>query len=446
MTTDSSGSWRFDALHALIGGSCPIAPDFRFTGLNRLETAKPGELSFLSSSRYRDQARLTLASAVLVRPDDCRMLGQGTRAWLVDDPYLSYARVSSLWRTPRKPWWVEAFTGTAREQRDAEPEGSVAVGTAAGRDMLQGEGTVLGKGVALGDGAILGKGVVLGDGAILGKGVVLGDGAILGKGVVLGAGVVAGSGVVLDDRVIVAPGCFLGSRLRVGEESLLGPGVRINEEVELGSMVDLRAGVVIEHGCAIGNRVRIHANSVIGADGFGFAPTPESTWVKIEQLGRVVIGDDVEIGALCSIDRGALGDTRIGRGSKLDNQIQIGHNVCIGEHCAIAGCVGIAGSTELGDRVRVGGGAGILGHLRIADDVVIAAMSLISESISAPGFYGSSYPQMRNADWERSAAIVRQLPQLRRRLMRLEALARVRPDGPAGQSRPEPDGEGGASD
>jgi len=239
--------------------------------------------------------------------------------------------------------------------------------------------------------------------------------------VVLGQGVVLGRGVVLGPGVNLGPGCSVGERACVGSGSRIGPGARIGTDVILGCEVELRAGVVVEHACRVGDRVRIHANTVLGADGFGFARSGEGRWIKIAQLGAVVVGDDVEIGALCSIDRGALDDTRIGRGSKLDNQIQVGHNVCIGEDCAIAGCVGIAGSTVLGNRVLVGGGAGILGHLRIADDVVIAAMSLISRSIAEPGLHGSSYPQMRNADWERSAAVVRQLPALRRRLIRVEA-------------------------
>jgi len=391
VSPETSRSLAFGHLHALIGGDCALAPDFRFLGLRSLESATPTDLSFLSSAHYRAQARATKAAAVLVRLQHRALLSPHTVAWIVDDPYLAYARASALWVTPREPWWDSTLRRGNPDEvgiRHAEP---------------------------VCDGAVAHREVVLGPGVVLGQGVELGEGVSLGQGVVLGRGVVLGPGVNLG------PGCSVGERACVGSGSRIGPGARIGTDVILGCEVELRAGVVVEHACRVGDRVRIHANTVLGADGFGFARSGEGRWIKIAQLGAVVVGDDVEIGALCSIDRGALDDTRIGRGSKLDNQIQVGHNVCIGEDCAIAGCVGIAGSTVLGNRVLVGGGAGILGHLRIADDVVIAAMSLISRSIAEPGLHGSSYPQMRNADWERSAAVVRQLPALRRRLIRVEA-------------------------
>ena len=233
--------------------------------------------------------------------------------------------------------------------------------------------------------------------------VAIAKNARLGEGVILGAGASIGSGAMIGDNV------------------RLGPGVHIGPGSVIGSYCELRAGVVIEHQCTIGAHVLIHANTVIGSDGFGFARTRQGQWVKIHQLGTVQIASDVEIGAHCSVDRGALDPTNIGRGSKLDNQIQIGHNVHIGEDCAIAGCVGIAGSTRLGHRVMVGGGAGILGHLNIADDVVIAAMSLVTQSIFQAGVYGGVFPQMPQKQADRSAAVLKQLPSLRARIMRLEA-------------------------
>jgi UDP-3-O-[3-hydroxymyristoyl] glucosamine N-acyltransferase len=223
-----------------------------------------------------------------------------------------------------------------------------------------------------------------------------------------------GEGVVIAHGASVGPGALIGDRVR------LGPGVHIGAGAVIASGCELRAGVVIEHACEIGPDVLIHANTVIGSDGFGFARNKKGQWVKIHQLGSVHIAAEVEIGSHCSIDRGALDPTLLGRGAKLDNQIQIAHNVQIGEDCAIAGCVGIAGSTALGHRVMVGGGAGILGHLRIADDVVIAAMSLISQSISEAGTYGGVFPQMRQRQADRSAAALKQLPNLRNRVMRLE--------------------------
>ncbi|MEZ5604308.1 MAG: UDP-3-O-(3-hydroxymyristoyl)glucosamine N-acyltransferase [Burkholderiaceae bacterium] len=176
--------------------------------------------------------------------------------------------------------------------------------------------------------------------------------------------------------------------------------------------------VTVEHDCVLGTTpcLRRHRDR---RRRLRLRRRPQG-WEKIPQLGAVVIGDAVEIGANCTIDRGALEDTVIGNGCKLDNLIQVAHNVRIGEHTAIAGCVGIAGSAVLGKRCRIGGGAGILGHLEICDDVTISAMSLVTRSIRQPGFYSGVFPLMDNADWERSAALLRQLPQWRMRLRRLE--------------------------
>jgi UDP-3-O-[3-hydroxymyristoyl] glucosamine N-acyltransferase len=225
--------------------------------------------------------------------------------------------------------------------------------------------------------------------AWIGEGVSIGPNAVIGAGAVVGEGAVLGAGVVL------------GSRARVGAGSLLYPRVTLYD------------------GCMLGARCIVHAGAVIGADGFGFAPAG-GDWEKIPQLGRVIVGDDVEIGANTTIDRGSLDDTVIGDGCKLDNQIQIGHNVHIGEGSALAGCVGVAGSATIGRRCRIGGGAGILGHLEICDDVTVSAMSLVTRSIRQPGFYSGVFPLMDNSDWERSAALLRRLPDLRARLRRLE--------------------------
>jgi len=169
----------------------------------------------------------------------------------------------------------------------------------------------------------------------------------------------------------------------------------------------------------MGERVKIGPMSAIGTAGFGYTYVGEVPH-HIPHVGRVVIGDDVEIGANCSIDRGALDDTVIGDGCKLDNLIQIAHNVRIGEHSALAGCVGVAGSAVIGRRCMIGGGAGILGHLEICDDVVISAMSLVTRSIREAGFYSGVFPLMTNAGWERSAAALRRLPALRERIRALE--------------------------
>ena len=172
-------------------------------------------------------------------------------------------------------------------------------------------------------------------------------------------------------------------------------------------------------GCRIGRRCIVHSGVVIGADGFGFAPT-EGRWEKIEQLGAVRIGDDVEIGANTCIDRGALEDTVIEDGVKLDNLIQIGHNVHIGEHTAIAGNAGVAGSARIGPRCTIGGAANILGHLTLAEGVHISAASVVMRSILKPGLYSGIFPIDDNASWEKNAATLRQLHALRDRVRALE--------------------------
>lgn len=225
--------------------------------------------------------------------------------------------------------------------------------------------------------------------------------AVLAPGVTVGAHAVIEAGVELAEGVHVGAGAYLGRDVRIGA------GTR------------LMAGVVVYHDCSMGARGIVHSGTVIGSDGFGFAREGER-WAKIPQLGAVRIGDDVEIGSNCSIDRGALEDTVIGDGCKLDNLIQIGHNVVIGEDTAIAGCAGVAGSARIGRRCMIGGSAGILGHLEICDDVVVSAMSLVTRSIRKPGFYSGVFPLMENAGWEKAAATVRNLPALRDRLRRLE--------------------------
>nr|MBA3480126.1 UDP-3-O-(3-hydroxymyristoyl)glucosamine N-acyltransferase [Lautropia sp.] len=181
------------------------------------------------------------------------------------------------------------------------------------------------------------------------------------------------------------------------------------------------------------------SGTVIGADGFGFAPRKGGGWHKIPQLGGVRIGNDVEIGANCCIDRGALDDTVIDDGCKLDNLIQIAHNVRIGAHTAIAACAGIAGSAEIGQRVQIGGASGIAGHITVCDDAIISTMTLISRSVTKPGFYSGIFPSMENAQWERAAAVVRQLPELRKRVRHLEQVSRQQSERQAIRAEEGPD-------
>ena len=194
----------------------------------------------------------------------------------------------------------------------------------------------------------------------------------------------------------------------------------IGEHAEIGDGAIIYPHVTVYPRVRIGRRAIIHAQAVVGADGFGFA-NQDGAWIKIPQTGAVIVGDDVEIGAGTTIDRGALDNTVIGDGVKLDNQIQIGHNVRIGAHTAMAGCVGVAGSASIGRHCTVGGGAVILGHLSIADRVQISAGTVVSKSIAEAGTYGGPHPFAPQREWLRNAARLRHLDEMRQRIARLEA-------------------------
>ncbi|MDH5691529.1 MAG: UDP-3-O-(3-hydroxymyristoyl)glucosamine N-acyltransferase, partial [Gammaproteobacteria bacterium] len=181
----------------------------------------------------------------------------------------------------------------------------------------------------------------------------------------------------------------------------------------------LVANVTIYDDVQIGSRVLIHGGSVIGSDGFGNAKDGEK-WVKIPQLGRVIVGDDVEIGANVAIDRGAIKDTLIGNGTKIDNLVHIAHNVQVGEHCAIAGLVGIAGSAKLGKNVAIGGASAMTGHITICDNVMFTGMSMITRSTREPGVYSSGMPAEPNAVWRKNVARFRRLEKLENKLKEME--------------------------
>jgi len=219
---------------------------------------------------------------------------------------------------------------------------------------------------------------------------------------------VVGKGVLLDPSVHIAAHVVIGADARIGAGSIIMEGCSIGEGVCIGVDVCLYPHVVVYHDCMLGDRLIAHSGVVIGADGFGIA-LDEGHWLKIPQIGGVVIGDDVEIGANTTIDRGALDDTVIEDGVKLDNHIQVAHNVRIGAHTAIAGCVGIAGSTTIGRYCRIGGSAGILGHLQIADDVAISAYTLIGKSIREAGSYTGIFPFSKNEEWRKNASHLRHL-------------------------------------
>lgn len=219
----------------------------------------------------------------------------------------------------------------------------------------------------------------------------------------------------IDAGAVVEDDAHIGERAWIGAGSYVGQGTEIGEDSRL------YPSVVVYRGCRIGARAIIHSGAVIGADGFGVADDA-GRWIKIPQIGRVLVGDDVEVGANTTIDRGTMDDTIIEDGVKLDNQIQIGHNVRIGAHTAIAGCVGIAGSAEVGRHCTIGGGAMILGHLRLADGVNVSAGTLISRSVREPGTYTGVFPFDTNTSWARNAVLVRHLAELADRVRMLEKL------------------------
>ncbi len=226
-------------------------------------------------------------------------------------------------------------------------------------------------------------------------------------------------GAQVDPSAQVGAGTVIGAGAVIGAKVRIGSGCHIGEGAEIGSGCTLYPSVVIYEHCMVGARAILHSGVVIGADGFGIAQE-EGRWVKIPQVGRVILGEDVEVGANTTIDRGAIDDTVIEDGVKLDNQIQIGHNCRVGAHTAMAGCVAVAGSARIGRRCTVGAGAIILGHLEIADEVHVSASTVISRSIRKPGTYTGMYPFDDNESWARNTAWARHLAKLANRVRALE--------------------------
>jgi len=224
--------------------------------------------------------------------------------------------------------------------------------------------------------------------------------AVIAAGARLGAGVCVGAHAIIDEGATV------------GEATKIGHGVVIGKGAVVGSACLVYPNVVIYHQCRLGDRVTVHAGTVIGSDGFGFAPKPDGTFEKIPQLGSVVIEDDVEIGSNCSIDRATMGETTIRRGAKLDNLVQIAHNVVVGENTVIASQVGISGSSKVGKNVMLAGQVGLAGHLEIADRTIIMAQSGIPKSITEPGKVYFGYPAKEHGRAFRIEAVIRSLPEL----------------------------------
>ena len=329
---------------AKLGGELKGDPDIEVGRMATLESAGPGDLSFVAGTKYLRQLSGTRASAVIL----ARGQGEATNLprILCDDPYVYYARAAALLNPEGQP--PPGIHPHAVVEAEAEVPAS----------------------------------------ATLGPFCHVGRGARLGE------------------RVVVGPGCTIGEQAQVGEDGRLGPSVTIYPR------------------CLIGRRVLIHAGAVIGADGFGLAPQA-GRWIKIPQTGRVVIGDDVEIGANTTIDRGALDDTVIEDGVKLDNQIQIGHNVRIGAHTAMAACAGVAGSTRIGKHCAIGGAARIMGHIEIADNVTIAATTFVTKSIRNAGTYSAVLPAESEREWARTIAHLRGLDRMATRVRELES--RIKP-------------------
>ena len=223
----------------------------------------------------------------------------------------------------------------------------------------------------------------------------------------------------LDSSISIGPLCFIAAEVEIGVGTIIESHVSIGAGVKLGKNCRIKSGVRIESGCHLGDRVMLHPGVVIGADGFGLA-RGQAAWVKIPQSGVVRIGNDCEIGANTTIDCGAIEDTVLGNDVRLDNQIQIGHNVIIGDHTVIAGCTAVAGSAEIGKNCMIGGGVGIVGHIKICDEVIIQAMALVTHSIKKPGSYSSVSPLQPTKQWQKNAVRTKQLDKMARKLNQLE--------------------------
>lgn len=232
--------------------------------------------------------------------------------------------------------------------------------------------------------------------------------AIIHSSVVLGQGVFIAANVVVEENCVIGDGCIIGA------------GVYLGNGTQVGTDCDIRPNVSIAPNTVIGDRCVIHMGAVIGSDGFGFAPQADKSWFKIPQIGQVILGDDVEVGANTTIDNGAIGATKIGNGVKLDNLIQIAHNVEIGDHSALAAHTAIAGSVKIGQYCQIGGASAIAGHLTIADHVVVLATSFVTQSIHQASVYSSAFPVVDAKQWRRNVVRFNHLDDMHKRLQALE--------------------------
>ena len=242
---------------------------------------------------------------------------------------------------------------------------------------------------------------------------------------------VVAADALVDPTAHIGPQSVIGSGARLGARVVVGPGCVVGEGAQLADDVRLVARVTVLERVVIGARSVLHPGAVVGSEGFGYAPEGPA-WIHVPQVGTVRIGMDVEIGANTTIDRGALADTVIGDGVKIDNLVQIGHNCTIGAHTAIAGCVGLAGSSHVGSRCRLGGGVGLAGHLTVCDDVTLTGFSLVTADIREPGVYSGGVPAEPAADWRRVVGRLKRIDGLARRVADLERAAAAAPDAPDG--------------
>ena len=339
MTSLEKRQYTLSELAEIVEGAVVGEDTCLIEGIETLQDAKKGSISFLANPAYVKFLKDTNASAVILSEKSVEKCP--TNALVVQNPYLAYAKLSHY------------FNYVLSDEKGIHPSSVV-------HDLADIDST-----------------------ASIAANSVIEKGATIGANVVIGAG------------------CF------VGENSVIRQGTR------------LFANVSVYHGVTIGSRCIVHSGAVIGSDGFGIAPSPDG-WSKIAQIGGVVVGDDVEIGANTTIDRGALDNTEIKNGVKLDNQIQIAHNVIVGENTAIAACTGIAGSTRVGKNCIFGGGSGVAGHLDIADNVHLTGMTLVSKSIKKPGVYSSGTAVEPNAAWRKNAVRFRQLDNIVNRIKKLE--------------------------
>ncbi len=230
---------------------------------------------------------------------------------------------------------------------------------------------------------------------------------------------VVGEGAMIDASAAIGPCAVIGEGVEIGAGSIIEAGAVVQARTRIGRDCRIRANAVVYHDCVMGDRVNIHSGAIIGGDGFGFA-NDRGRWRKIAQIGRVVIHDDVDIGANTTVDRGALDDTVIHEGVIIDNLVQIAHNVVVGPHTAIAGCCGISGSARIGAHCVLAGGVGLVGHIEITDRVTITGMTMVTKSITEPGSYSSGTAFEPSDKWKKTAVRIKQLDDMARRLRQLE--------------------------